>query len=375
MTTGKILVTGATGFIGTRLCERLTLNYRLPYRALVRNFSRANRIARMNAEMVDGDLMSPDKIRAALDGCDTVVHLAHSEDKFAPRETGNLLAACRAAGIRRFVHISSMSVHGPHPELSAATEATATIRRYGEPYCDSKAETEQLAARSGLPVVILRPTVVYGPYSPFVLAIVRQGQRLTLIDEGKWICNAVYVDDVCDAIFAALKTQDGVGRSFHITGNGEVTWRDFNLAFAPNLGLTSVASEDAYRHWQDSRPTFRSNLRSLARLVVSPEFHRQLANVPALKTAISWSKRTLAQQLSEEQKFALKSRFQSRAGNASGPPMDWPNPGRLSRETCAVRFRNDLAREVLGWEPAHDFEDGVRLTRLWMDFARLSNPI
>ena len=381
LTTGKILITGATGFIGTRLCERLTLHYRLPFRALVRNFSRANRISRMNAEMVGGDLLAPDRIRASLDGCSSVVHLAHSEDKLAPRETGNLLAACRAAGIKRFVHISSMSVHGPHPEPSAASEATATIGRYGEAYCDAKARTEQLAARSGLPVVILRPTIVYGPYSPFVLAVAREAQRgsLTLIDDGEWVCNAVYVDDVCDAIFAALTIQAGIGRAFHITGDGEVTWRDFNLAFAtaanPNVRVSSVTSEDGYRHWHDSRPTLRGNIRSLARLCASPEFHKQLSKVPALRTSISSMKRTLAQHLSEGQKSTLKARLQQGAGRSSSVSIDWPNEGRLSRETCAVRFHNDLAKSVLGWKPAHDFSDGVRLTRQWMEFARLTSPI
>jgi nucleoside-diphosphate-sugar epimerase len=370
MTIGKILVTGATGFIGTRLCERLTLHYRLPYRALVRSFTRANRIARLNAEMVGGDLMAPNQIRAALEGCDTVVHLAHSEDRLAPRETANLLATCRAAGVKRFVHISSMSVHGPHPPPTAAREETATLGRYGEAYCDAKAKTEQLAARSGLPVVILRPTVVYGPYSPFVVGIATCRQ-LTLIDEGRWVCNAVYVDDVCDAIHAALTTETGLGRAFHINGDDEITWRDFNLAFAPpGAPLSSVSAEEAWRYWHAQRPTLRSNFRALVRLLASPEFHRQLSTVPALKTAISWAKRSLAQRLTEEQKFALKARLQPRRGGG-GPAREWPNPGRLIRETCAVRFHNDLAKQVLGWKPAHDFADGVRLTRLWMEFARL----
>ena len=77
----KILVTGATGFIGSRLCELLSLEHRLPYRALVRNYSRAGRIARLGAELVSGDMLDADSLALAVNGCDAVVNLAHSDDK------------------------------------------------------------------------------------------------------------------------------------------------------------------------------------------------------------------------------------------------------------------------------------------------------
>jgi nucleoside-diphosphate-sugar epimerase len=161
----KTLVTGATGFIGTRLCELMYLSYRTPYRAGVRNFGRAARIARLGADMMPLDLLKPGTLAAALDGCDTVVHLAHGEDAEAPQATGNLIKACQKARIRRFVHVSSMSVHGPSPGPECASEASATIGRYGESYCDSKAEEEkvvqQAITRNNFPAVILRPTVVY----------------------------------------------------------------------------------------------------------------------------------------------------------------------------------------------------------------------
>ena len=93
MTPTKILLTGATGFIGTRLCERLKLHWRLPYRALVRNYTHATRIARLDSEMMPGDLTNVDALVKALDGCDTIVHMAHGEDDKAPKDTANVIAA------------------------------------------------------------------------------------------------------------------------------------------------------------------------------------------------------------------------------------------------------------------------------------------
>src|SRR3974390_1196208 len=112
MSYSKILITGATGFIGTRLCEKLALQYRMPFRALVRNFSKAARIARLNAEMMPGELSDRASLQRALVGCDAVVHLGYGSARAAEQ---NLLDACKNASVKRFVHISSMAVHGPNP--------------------------------------------------------------------------------------------------------------------------------------------------------------------------------------------------------------------------------------------------------------------
>lgn len=97
-----------------------------------------------------------------------------------------------------------MAVHGPAPDPQCATEATGTIGRYNQPYSDAKARAEKVVQRAiarGLPGVILRPTIVYGPYSPFVVRVIEAAPTGTidLIDGGDGICNAVYVDDVVSA--------------------------------------------------------------------------------------------------------------------------------------------------------------------------------
>jgi nucleoside-diphosphate-sugar epimerase len=374
----KILVTGSTGFIGSRLCERLTLDYKLPYRALVRNFAHAPRIARLGAEMVGGDLDDLASLDRALVGCDAVVHLAYSDGP----QTRRLVQVCRKRGIQRFVHVSSIAVHGANPGSECAREETARIGHYpGQEYSNMKAAAElavQRAIGDGLKAVILRPTIVYGPYGPFVTSIVdatRERGVLTLLDEGRGICNAVYVDDVCDAIRAALEGERGLGSAFFVTADHAVTWREFNLVFAemvvPPPRIVSVSSDEVRRYWASQRPTLRSNIAALGRLATSVDFHRQLSRVPVFRSLITGSKRAAKSALSAERLATLKNLRGTPARDVAGAGsgVAWPDLGRVTRECMGIEFSNERARMLLGWRPRYDLRAGAAITRTWLEFA------
>lgn len=383
MTPSRILVTGSTGFIGARLCERLTVDYKLAYRALVRNFARAPRIARLAADMVRGDIDDLESLDRALDGCDTVVHLAYSDGP----QTRRLLRACRKRGIQRFVHMSSIAVHGVNPGPESAREETAPIGHYpGEEYSNMKAAAEravQAAIGQGLRAVILRPTIVYGPYGPFVTSIVdaaRERGVLTLLDEGRGVCNSVYVDDVCDAIRAALESDRALGSAFFVTADRAVTWRDFNLAFAemvvPLPRIVSVRSDEVRRHWASQRPTLKENLAAVRRLATSADFHRQLATVPVFGSLIAGGKRMAKSVLSSDRLADLKHLrgTPARGGGNSDSGMAWPDMGRVTRECLSIEFSNERARTLLGWRPRYDLRAGAALTRTWLEFAKALTP-
>lgn len=384
MTPRKILVTGATGFIGSRLCELLSLEYRLPYRALVRDFSRAVRIARLDVELMAGDMLDADSLARAVAGCDAVVNLAHGDDKTTKKQTTNLVDACTRAGVRRLVHVSSMAVHGPSPGVPVLTEATAPIKRWGEAYSDAKAAGEAVVTAAGtrgaLETVVLRPTIVYGPYSFFVTPIAQDARagHVSLVDGGRGICNAVYVDDVCEAILAALERDDAVGAAFLINGDTRLTWRDFITTFADMVeGEKTVhdhALEAIAAHWQGKRPRARDSVTAALRLAASPAFHAQLGTIPPVGRLIRGTKEFVAARISPDQKMAMKSRLQGRRGAAHAPEVPavpMPNPGRVVREAYRSWVSNDLAKARLGWAPAHSFELGARRTGEWMRFARI----
>jgi nucleoside-diphosphate-sugar epimerase len=376
MIPSKILLTGGTGFIGSRLCERLTLDYKVPYRVLVRNFTHAPRIARLGAEMVAGNMDDRAHIDRALTGCDTVVHLAYSDG----RQTRRLVEACRKRGIKRFVHMSSIAVHGADPSPACAHEETAKVGHYpGEEYSNLKAAAERVVQRAiddGLDAVILRPTIVYGPYGPFVSSIVDAARDLgvfTLLDEGRGVCNAVYVDDVCDAIRAAIDTERGRGCAFFVTADRAVTWREFSLAFAemvvPPPRIISLDSDAVRRYWASQRPSLKSNIIALRQLATSAEFHRGLAAVPMIGALIKGGKRTMKLFLSSERLADMRAfRDLPRPSEYSpGGDVQWPDLGRVTRECMRIEFSNERARTLLGWQPRYGLEAGSAITRTWLE--------
>ncbi len=324
-------VTGAAGFIGSRLLQLWDEAPGASFRALVRRSESVEMMKRLGRQAVAVDLLKPASVTSALAGCDAVVHLAHGDR--GPEATSNLLRAMEACGIRRLVHISTMAVHGPEPNHSSQLEDTATISRYGNDYCDSKAEQEELVwarHRAGkLDLVVLRPTVVYGPGSAFVDLVVQEAKagEVLLVDGGSGVCNAVFVDDVCRAIDCALLNND-LGQPYFINGDEAPSWRQFIEAFA---------------RLDDRSPRFSSIESSVAQA-----FWRTLNSAP--------------------RDGLMRRVWKKIASRVGGPPPRLPFPplGRIHRETVHVVFSNAKARAELGWQPKTSFAEGVRLTAAGM---------
>ena len=190
---GTVLVTGATGFIGGRICERLVQAGARRVRALVHSMHRAARIARLPIELCPGNLLETDSLRQALADSTVVIHCGLGNARGIVRGTENLLSVCREGKVKRFVHMSTAAVYGLTPPPGSEVE-DAPLRLTGDGYCDNKWRAERAVLRAGqrgLPVVILRPSIVYGPYSAWstrLIADLRE-HRVALIDQGKGACN------------------------------------------------------------------------------------------------------------------------------------------------------------------------------------------
>lgn len=210
----RALVTGGSGFIGGRLVEALVRKHDVQVRALVRNFMKAPRLARYEVEMVAGDAsVEADVVRAA-EGCDVIFHCAYgnSGDQEAQRQgtlgsTRYVLDAALKNGAR-VVNVSTVAVYGATADGDLTEESPRPGG--GDVYSDSKLEAEQLckqyAQQHGLAASTVQPTVVYGPFGPaWTLRILGDldNWRVILVDDGQGLCNAVYVDDVVQAMLLA----------------------------------------------------------------------------------------------------------------------------------------------------------------------------
>jgi nucleoside-diphosphate-sugar epimerase len=214
---GSVLaVTGIGGFIGHRLAERA-----LERGMRVRGIDQSPGAARglEGVEVVTGDVCDPEAVRAACAGANVVVHTAAVVREDGPRElydrvnvggTANTVAAARAAGVRRFVQISSVMVYGfRYPENVGED---GPLRGEGNPYCETKIESEKVAREAHDPgrfdVTVIRPGDVYGPGSvPWVVRpfeMLRAG-LFVLPSGGRGKVNHVHVDNLIDGIFAALE--------------------------------------------------------------------------------------------------------------------------------------------------------------------------
>jgi len=334
----RCLVTGASGFIGSRLCERWSLSGRHDYVAMVRRAEAADRFRSLGRATAIADVTLPRQVEAALSGCHAVVHLALAQNGVE----GTRVAVERsiAAGVRRFVHISSMAVHGPSPGPEATVEETAQIGHYGHEYSDSKAEQELIVQsaidRGDLDAVILRPTIVYGPDSYFVVPVLEEARRgqVIVVDDGVGVCNAVYIDDVCDAIDAALAAPAAAGQAFFVNGDDSLTWHDFIAAFArlvsPEPMFHNLSSEEVLAFWAKHPSPYPRTVAARA--------YRKLRLLTGLTPRVA----------------------------------PWPMAGRILRETVRVRFSNAKAKRVLGWAPSVSFEQGVGMTREWLESSRRS---
>ncbi len=314
-----ILITGATGFIGSRLTERL-LALGVRVRILARSREKAAPLAALGAEVIVGDLTDSTVVQTLCDGCRLVCHGAAwlgtpytKEVAWKVNVTGTaaLAAAAVRAKVTRFVHLSSIAVYGPVREgvITEDWPLWTGVDLYG----DSKIAGEavlQDAARKGLPLVILRPGLVYGPHGRgWTLRFVDWigAGRPAMVAGGHGYCWPVFVDNLVDAILLAMD-RSVTGNAFTIVDT-TATWREF-------LGY--------YAHM----------------------LHKPIRSVPLVAA------------------YALALGDELRAFLTRTPPRIRPTA--IGYTVSRARHNTRKATHLLGWTPRIALPEGMLLTERWL---------
>lgn len=244
----KVLITGATGFIGSHLAELLHAQGH-ELKALTRATSDIRYIRSLPIEYTSGSLSDPESLRGAVEGVDYIFHVAgvvaakNRKAFFDGNQiaTRNLLEAAARynPGLTRFVHVSSLAAVGPAPNESAPVDERTPfhpITTYGE----SKAAAEQeVMQRAGdLPVTITRPPAVYGPRDIGVYSFfqtVAKGFK-PLIGFGRKVVSLVHVEDLVRGIAEAGMSEQTIGQAYFISSEEFYTWERVGELAAQALG-------------------------------------------------------------------------------------------------------------------------------------------
>jgi acetylornithine/succinyldiaminopimelate/putrescine aminotransferase/nucleoside-diphosphate-sugar epimerase len=324
------LITGATGFIGGHLAQRLVQDGH-KVRCLARASSDTSLLEGLDVEIAVGDLTSARSLTRATKGCRYVFHCGALVSDWATTEeilrindggTRNLLQASVDASVERFIHFSTTDVYG-YPGRPAVDETHAPTR-FANWYAHTKraaeAQVRRVEQTRALEAVILRPATVYGPRSTDVVGEIARAMRsgnMLLVDGGRAVAGLCYVENLMDAAALALEHEAAPGHAFNVSDGLPITWREFTDDLAEGLGYPRVRWSMPY--WIANGIGFSLEhgyrlLRRTTRLSTAPLLSRQAVHV-----------------LAKNQDFSSRK-----------------------------------AREVLGWEPRVDYASGLEATLTWL---------
>ncbi len=269
----KILVTGADGFIGSHLVETLMrLGYNVKAFTLYNSFNKwgwldsLDKSVLSEIEVFSGDIRDPYGVKNAMEGCDTVLHLAaliaipysyHSPDTYIDtniKGTLNILQAARSLNVERIIHTSTSEVYGTARFVPITEEHPLQGQ---SPYSASKIGADQLAysfyTSFELPVITIRPFNTYGPRQsaraviPTIITQLANGLDVLKLGSIHPTRDFNYVQDTVDGFIAALKAENVFGETINLGSNFEISIGDTVNVIAELMNKSITIETDDIR--------------------------------------------------------------------------------------------------------------------------------
>ena len=348
----RYLVTGAGGFIGGWIAESLYLEGKAGVRAGIHRWSGAARLARFSMDIAPCDILNNEEIHRAMNGVTHVIHCAKSGSaESIVKGTENMLKAALQNKAKRFVYLSTAEVYGNPDGLVDESFACSKI---GNVYGDSKLDAEKVCldfCTKGLPVTILRPSIVYGPFSKtWILNIgtkILSGTWGIFEGVGDGICNLIYITDLVAATLLSARNERAIGEIFNVNGPEAPTWNEYFKKFNSALNLPSLKKVEA------GRTKMKSNLMVPVRNLAM--FARGHFERPIKKVAAGFGPAKLVMEKLEK-KIKLT-----------------PRPTDLSLYNRKAYYSSKKIQDLIGFKPAIDVDTGLKLSVLWMDQVGIRN--
>jgi nucleoside-diphosphate-sugar epimerase len=347
----KVLVTGAAGFVGARVVESLFLTGAAEVRAGIRQWSSPGlpRLARFPVDIVFCDVMNKSQVEKAMEGTTIIVNSILGDGKVNVEGTQNLLEEAKKHDLQRFVHISTAEVYGvPSGEITETTPYAYT----GSEYADSKIEAEKLCIeyqKQGVPVTILRPPIVYGPFDMmwivFFTKRLQTGRLGIYKGLGEGYCNLLYVDDLVQSIWLAANRKEAIGEAFNINGPEVITWNEYFRRFNSLLNLPDLKEISSFRarFKAISRNVFRATMKLIQNSMTQQMVRRMIGSTR--RTAVG--------------------RMADSARSSVGLAVELHELNQLYPRKAI--YVTNKAQNMLGYHPKYDVNTSLKLSIEWME--------
>jgi len=343
----RILITGASGFIGNNLCQALNKKYQVVPKVLVH----LSPIDNVRVREIKGDILNLASLKEAMKNVDVVVHCANNYDsdlnwRTSVLGTKNICEASLFCKVKKVIYLSSAAVYG-YQLPPRVNEKSAYKKVKGDIYNQSKIEAEKIVRnyyqKKHLPMVIIQPTIVYGPGSiPWTIGpiIDIKNNNFFWVNESGGTANHIFISDLVKAILLAIAKDESLGNTFIISGGEVIKWKDF---FKPYFSML---------HHPIPEDLNSSSLR--VKNALFPILH-------ILKKIIHKSKISLL--IPKRIKANLKQSY-SQMENIRNFKQSTIVQQRFKYSSL---FDIAKARRILGFKPKVSFKQGMTLTKKWFD--------